>query len=112
MEPQQRASFLRLLQFFVEISRFPFSCVCDGLRDDLCNLKNFAFRVEKQGRKFRILYSASPVDNFSFKELTTYEFGMATKYIGLFALKGFVDSTAVMPVKVRYFRLDGQSCNQ
>ncbi|GAB4027606.1 hypothetical protein [Spirosoma gilvum] len=75
------------------------------------NLKNFAFRVEKQDRKFRILYSASPVDNFSFKELTTYEFGMTPKYIGLFALKGFVDSTAIMPVKIRYFRLEGQSCN-
>ncbi|WP_080054648.1 hypothetical protein [Spirosoma aerolatum] len=75
------------------------------------NLKNVAFRIEKQGRKFRILYSASPVDNFSFKELTTYEFGMAPNYIGLFALKGYVDSTAIAPVKIRYFRLDGQLCN-
>ena len=74
------------------------------------NLKNFAFRIEKQGQKFRVLYSASPVDNFSFKELTTYEFGMVPKYIGLFALKGFVDTTEVMPVSVRYFRLDGQRC--
>lgn len=75
------------------------------------NLKNFAFRVEKQGRKFRILYSASPVDNFSFKELATYEFGISPKYIGLFALKGYVDSTTVAPVKVHYFRLEGQACN-
>ncbi|GAB4010900.1 hypothetical protein GCM10028808_23030 [Spirosoma migulaei] len=74
------------------------------------NLKNFAFRVEKQGQKFRFLYSASPVDNFSFKEVATYEFGIKPKYVGLFALKGFVDSTAVMPVAVRYFRLDGQRC--
>ena len=74
------------------------------------NLRNFAFRVEKQGQQFRILYSASPVDEFSFKEVTTYEFGMTPKYIGLFALKGFVDTTAVMPVTVRYFRLDGQRC--
>ena len=74
------------------------------------NLKNFAFRVEKQGQKFRFLYSASPLDNFSFKEVTTHEFGMTPKYIGLFALKGFVDTTAVMPVTIRYFRLDGQRC--
>ncbi|GAB4021882.1 hypothetical protein [Spirosoma koreense] len=74
------------------------------------NLKNFAFRVEKQGQKFRLLYSASPVDNFSFKEISTYEFGLQPRYIGLFALKGFVDSTAVRPVTVRYFRLDGQWC--
>ncbi|QHV93669.1 hypothetical protein [Spirosoma endbachense] len=74
------------------------------------NLKNFAFRIEKQGQKFRFLYSASPVDNFSFKEVTTYEFGITPKYVGIFALKGFVDSTAVMPVTVRFFRLDGERC--
>ncbi|QIP14374.1 hypothetical protein G8759_18000 [Spirosoma aureum] len=74
------------------------------------NLKNFAFRMEKQGRKFRFLYSASPVDDFSFKEVTTYEFGITPKYVGIFALKGFVDSTIVMPVSVRFFRLDVERC--
>lgn len=74
------------------------------------NLKNVAFRIEKQGQKFRFLYSTSQVDNFAFKEMTTYEFGMTPRYIGLFALKGFVDTTAVMPVKIRYFRMDGQRC--
>ncbi|WP_338876296.1 hypothetical protein WBJ53_11675 [Spirosoma sp. SC4-14] len=74
------------------------------------NLKNFAFRIEKQGQKFRFLYSASPVDNFSFKEVATYEFSIKPKYVGIFALKGFVDSTAAMPVAVRYFRLDGEMC--
>ncbi|UFH54220.1 hypothetical protein [Spirosoma sp. KNUC1025] len=83
----------------------------DERRIAVTNLKNVAFRIEKQHQKFRVLYSASPVDNFSFKEITTYEFGMSPKYIGLFALKGFVDSTAVMPVTVRYFRLDGQPCD-
>ncbi|GAB4032909.1 hypothetical protein [Spirosoma jeollabukense] len=82
----------------------------DDRRIATTNLKNFAFRIEKQGQKFRFLYSASPVDNFSFKEVTTHEFGMTPKYIGLFALKGFVDTTAEMPVSVRYFRLDGQRC--
>lgn len=82
----------------------------DERRIAATNLKNVAFRIEKQGNKFRFLYSASPVDNFSFKEISTYEFGIAPKYIGVFALKGFVDTTAVMPVSVRYFRLDGQRC--
>lgn len=76
------------------------------------NLANTAFRIEKQGRTFRMLYSVSPVDNFSFKQLTTYAFDMNVKYIGVFALKGFVDSTAVMPVTVRYFRFDGQRCDE
>lgn len=46
---------------------------------------------------------------FSFKEITTYSFGITPRYIGLFALKGFVDSTATVSVKVRYFRLEGQN---
>ena len=74
------------------------------------NLKNVAFRIEKQGLAFRFLYSASPVDNFSFQEMATHQFEMTPKYIGIFALKGFVDTTAVTPVAVRYFRLDGQRC--
>ncbi|GAB3967855.1 hypothetical protein GCM10028806_10790 [Spirosoma terrae] len=74
------------------------------------NMKNVAFRIEKQGQKFRFLYSASPVENSSFKEITTYEFGMKPRYVGLFALKGFMDSTANMPVALRYFRLEGQRC--
>lgn len=71
------------------------------------NLQHSAVRIEKQGRKFRFLYSASPNENFSFKELTTYEFDMEPHYVGIFALKGFVDSTAVMPVRVGFFRLEG-----
>lgn len=71
------------------------------------NLRHSAVRIEKQGRKFRFLYSASPNENFSFKGLTTYEFDMTPRYVGIFALKGFVDSTEVMPVTVRFFRLDG-----
>lgn len=74
------------------------------------NLSHFAFRVEKRGQKFRILYSASPVDNFSFKEVTSYESDMKPNYIGLFALKGFVDSTAVVPVAIRFFQLEPQPC--
>ena len=97
------------LEEFIHQPLFPLANA-DDRRIATTNLKNFAFRIEKQGQKFRVLYSASPVDNFSFKELTTYEFGMTPKYIGLFALKGFVDTTDVKPVSVKYFRLDGQRC--
>lgn len=97
------------LEEFVHQPLFPLANAANR-RIAMTNLKNFAFRIEKQGQKFRFLYSASPVDNFSFKEVTTYEFGMTPKYIGLFALKGFVDTTAVAPVNIRFFRLDGQRC--
>ncbi|QMW03135.1 hypothetical protein [Spirosoma foliorum] len=97
------------LEEFVHQPLFPLANANDR-RIATTNLKNLAFRIEKQAAKFRLLYSVSPVDNFSFKEITSYEFEMSPKYIGLFALKGFVDSTAAMPVSVRYFRLDGQRC--
>ncbi|MDX1941570.1 MAG: hypothetical protein SFU99_13515 [Saprospiraceae bacterium] len=74
------------------------------------NLRNSALRVEKQGSKFRFLYSASPSENFSFKELAVYKFDIDVKYIGIFALKGFVGSTAIMPVNVDFFRLENLSC--
>ena len=97
------------LEEFVHQPLFPLANANDR-RIAITNLKNFAFRIEKQGQKFRFLYSASPVDNFSFKEVTTHEFGMTPNYIGLFSLKGFVDTTAVRPVSIRFFRLDGQRC--
>jgi len=97
------------LEEFIHQPLFPLA-TADDRRIATTNLKNFAFRIEKQGPRFRILYSASPVDNFSFKELTTYEFGIAPTYIGLFALKGFVDSTEVKPVSIRFFRMDGLRC--
>lgn len=98
------------LEEFIHQPLFPVGNANDR-RIAVTNLRNVAFRIEKQGQKFRFLYSASPVDNFSFKEVATYEFNMAPKYIGLFALKGFVDTTAVLPVSVRSFRLEGLHCD-
>lgn len=76
------------------------------------NLKHVALRVEKQGRQFRFLYSASPFDNFSFKEVARYESAMIPRYVGLFALKGYVETTDVRPAQVLYFRLEGQNCTR
>ncbi|MEZ0610830.1 hypothetical protein ACAW74_20130 [Fibrella sp. WM1] len=98
------------LEEFIHQPLFPVGTTADQ-RIAATNLKNVAFRIEKQGQKFRFLYSASPVDNFSFKEVATYEVNMTPKYIGLFALKGFVDTTAILPVSVRSFRLEGLRCD-
>ena len=75
------------------------------------NLKHSAVRLEKQDKTFRFLYSASPFENFSFKELVTYEFDMKPAFVGVFALKGFVDTASVVPVGVRFFRLDSRGCD-
>jgi len=74
------------------------------------NLQFSALRIEKRGNRFRFLYAASPFEHFSYKELGVYDFDFQPKFVGIFALKGFVDSAAVMPVRVRFFKLEGLDC--
>lgn len=68
------------------------------------NLTYSALRIEKRRHTYRFLYSCSPLENFSFKELTNYELEMTPKFVAIFAIKGFVDSTTVVPVSVDFFR--------
>lgn len=72
-------------------------------------LKNSALRIEKHGNKFRFLYAGGMKENGAFKEVATQEFDMKSKYIGLFAIKGFTNSGTV-PVKFKFFRLTGEAC--
>jgi hypothetical protein len=74
------------------------------------NLDNSALRIEKQGQKFRFLYSSGITENTSFKEMASHEFAMSPRYAGLFALKGFVDSAVDLPVHFHYFSLDCDAC--
>ena len=70
------------------------------------NLKYSALKVEKTNDKYRFLYAASPFHNFSFKEIDEYTFDMEPKFIGIFAIKGFNDSTKTIPVLTSYFRIE------
>lgn len=74
------------------------------------NLKHSAIRIEKQGDRFRILYAEGILENTSFKEIVSHSFSMKARYAGLFALKGFVDSADIMPVRFSYFSLHCESC--
>jgi hypothetical protein len=74
------------------------------------NLANSSLKIEKEGKKFRFLYAGGSVSNPAFKEVITHEFDMQPRYIGLFAIKGFVDSTAIMPVHFTFFRLKENDC--
>lgn len=74
------------------------------------NLEHSALRIEKQGRRFRLLYSNGVSENASFKEMVSHEFDMTPRYIGLFALKGFVDSTADIPATITFFSLHCARC--
>lgn len=76
------------------------------------NLKKTAFRIEKQGKKFRFLFSAAPVENYAFKEALNKEFAIEPRYIALFALRGPVDSAAVVPASFGYFSFVPEKCVQ
>lgn len=75
----------------------------------LQNLQNTALRIEKYGSKFRFLYSAGVKKNGAFQEVVTQDIGIKPKYIGLFAIKGFTNSS-IVPVRFKYFRLTGEEC--
>ena len=78
--------------------------------EQLKMLQNSALRIEKQGKKFRFLYSDGVNENTAFKEVVSQEFDMQPKYIGIFAIKGFKDSTSTVPVHFTFFRIAGNTC--
>ena len=76
------------------------------------NLRNSALRIEKEGKKFRFLYSGGLNENTAFKEIVSQEFDIQPKYIGIFAIKGFKDSTTIIPAHFTFFRIAGNACRQ
>ena len=69
-------------------------------------LAHSAFRIEKRGDQFRLLYADGISANTSFKEIASYEFRFRPRYVGLFALRGFDDTSAAVPARFTYFSLD------
>ncbi len=69
-----------------------------------------ALRIEKQGDRFRILYSDGILANTSFREIAVHELSMQPRYVGVFALKGFVDSSRDIPARFTFFSLDCAGC--
>ncbi len=76
----------------------------------LTDMENAALRMEKHGTTFRLLYAGGKMANSAFREVVSQAFDMQPKYIGLFALRGFTDSTAAMPVHVNFFKITGENC--
>lgn len=74
------------------------------------NLSKSALRIEKQGSTFRFLYSTGPLENSAFKEAAVREFKLSPKYIGIFAIQGFVDGE-VSPVYLDKFVSVETECN-
>ena len=87
----------------------------DSVRDHPLILQDMTYlslRIEKQGKRFRILYADGVNENTSFKEAVSHEFAMRPRWVGLFALRGFVDSAAAIPAQFRLFNLQCDACNR
>ncbi len=69
-------------------------------------LAHSALRIERQGNLFRIRYADGIAETTSFKEIASYPFNFQPRYVGLFALRGYVDSSAAVPARFTYFGLD------
>jgi hypothetical protein len=76
------------------------------------NLEHSALRIEKNGTKFRLLYANGSMANSAFKEVISKDLDMKPKYIGLFALRGFVDSSSAVPARFDFFRFSPQKCEK
>lgn len=75
------------------------------------NLRKSALKIEKAGNHFRFLFSIGPVDNFAFKEVVSRDLPIRPKYIGLFAIQGFVSNQEYAPVKIDLFNFTNTSCD-
>ena len=74
------------------------------------NMQHAAIRIEKTGDRFRILYAAGPVANFAFREALSKEIPFKPRYLGIFALEGFVADTDYQAVAFSYFALRPETC--
>jgi len=77
----------------------------------LNNLKYTALRIEKQKNSYRILYSGGLDIDAAFKEIAVKDMNFDPHYIAIFALKGRVDKTPVIPVVIKKFILLTLPCN-
>jgi len=74
------------------------------------NLASAAVRIERRRHGVRLLYSAGPLGNAAFKEIAAREFDFEPAFIGIFALKGFVDGVEDLPVRVNDYRETAERC--
>ncbi len=76
------------------------------------NMRNSALRIEKNNDHLRFLYSAGPLKNFAYKEAFTSGIDFKPNYVGIFALKGFVNDTNYIPVRFSFFSLQKIDCEK
>ena len=95
-----------------EILHYPVFSI-DAGQDSLANINMYrtALKIEKKGKYFRFLFAAGSVENFAYKEILSKDLDIHPRYIGLFALQGFVKNDIYVPVKIKYFNIRELNCD-
>lgn len=76
------------------------------------NLAKSALKIEKKGNRFRFLYNSGSTESFAFKEIVSREFDVQIKYIGLFAIQGWVETENNIPAYFDSFSLANIVCGK
>jgi hypothetical protein len=74
------------------------------------NLANSALKIEKKGNHFRFLYSAAPIESFTFKEAASGDFNIQPKYVSIFSIQGWADKVNYIPVFFDSFSIMSINC--
>ncbi len=74
------------------------------------NLKKSALRIEKNGTYYRFLYATGQANNFAFKEVLAKDIFFQPKYVGIFALEGFVNEKNFLPARFKHFSFADKIC--
>ncbi len=74
------------------------------------NMRFSALRIEKRGDEYRFLLANGASNNVAFKEIGRHTFRMNPKYVGIFALKGNVKESAVIPARFDVFKMQEVEC--
>jgi hypothetical protein len=69
-----------------------------------------ALRIVKNGKKFSFLYTTTPAESYSFKEVFSQELAIEPKYIALYASEDPSDSAVVMPALFDHFSFIPDKC--
>lgn len=75
------------------------------------NMLQSALKIIKNGKHFRLLYSAGARNNFAYKEALSKDLDFEPKYVGIFALQGFVDKPQPTPAPFKFFSVTDIPCN-
>jgi hypothetical protein len=78
----------------------------------LNNLRHTGLRIEMRGTKFRFLLANGNAENMAYKEIGKHEFTINPVYIGIFALKGNVQQSSVIPADINNFKFQSYSCGE